>query len=329
MPATTQTFTTTGFELESGHKLPELKLAYTTYGRRAPDGGNVILLTHGFTSSHHAAGRFGGNDENVGWWDGLVGPGKAIDTERFFCVSSNMLGSSYGSTSPASINPATGKPYGLDFPGITLGDIVRAQKAMLDDLGVRHLVAVAGPSFGGFQAFQWAVTFPAFMDRIVPVVTAPKGHGTEADVQALIARFATDPNWNGGQHYERGGILETMTALRLETLQRYGSKAGPQEQRAMAGEWAREFDPNSMVTLRRAIVHFDAEPQLARIKARVLYVISRTDVIFPPSLGPDVMAKLAAAKVDARYVEIDSDAGHLASGVDWQKWAPALREFLA
>src|SRR6185436_10298822 len=104
----------------SGQKLPELTLAYTTYGRKAPDGGNVILLTHGFTSSHHAAGRFGGSDENVGWWDGLVGPGKAIDTDRWYCVSSNMLGSSYGSTSPASINPATGAPYGLEFPIITL-----------------------------------------------------------------------------------------------------------------------------------------------------------------------------------------------------------------
>ena len=340
MPAITRVFTTHGFELESGAKLPEMKLAYATYGRLAPDGRNAILLTHGFTSSHHASGRWGANDENPGWWENLVGSGKTIDTDRFFCVSSNMLGSSYGSTSPASVNPATGKPYGLDFPEITLADIVRAQKLLLDDLGVRHLHAVAGPSFGGYQAFQWAVTFPTFMDRVVAVVTAPKGRGGPLEVDSLTTRFATDPNWNGGQHYERGGIPQTMTAVRIETLKNYGaweSLAGAfpepaaREARiqAMATAWARDFDPNSMIVLRRAAIRLDAERDFAKIKARLLYVLSRTDKLFPPSLAPDVMAKLAAAGVNARYVDLDSDFGHLAPNPDWQKWAPALREFLA
>ena len=325
-------------DLESGQVLPQCSLAYETHGRLAPGGVNAILVTHGFTSSHHAAGP-SAPGAPPGWWDGLIGPGKTIDTDRYFVVSSNMLGSSYGSTAPRSINPATGKPYGPDFPDITLGDIVTAQRRLLDELGVRHLVAVAGPSFGGYQAFQWAVTYPDFMDGIVAVVTAPKGSGNMAAVQALLDRFAADPGWNGGWHYETGGIPETMTALRVETLERYGQNEilatafpDPARRKArireMAEAWARQFDPNSMVTLRQAQARFDAERHFGRIRARVLYALSRTDKLFPPSLAPDVMAKLAAAGVDARYFEIDTEFGHSASGADWTKWAPALAEFL-
>jgi homoserine O-acetyltransferase len=329
-------FTTRDFTLENGRSLPELTLAYETHGALAPDGRNAVLITHGFTSSHHAAGP----GSPPGFWDGLIGPGKTIDTGRLFVVSSNMLGSSYGSTAPRSTNPATGKPYGPDFPLITLRDIVTAQKALLDALGVRHLVAVAGPSFGGYQAFQWAVTFPDHMSGIVPVVTAPKGSGGEEAVRTLIERLASDPNWNGGWYYDRGGMAATLGEMRFETLSRYGfdealAAAFPDpaarraEMRRMAEAWAREFDANSLVTLRRAAVRFDAERDVGKIRAKVLYVLSRTDRLFPPSIAPGVMATLAAAGVDARYVEIDTDFGHSASGREWAKWAPALREFLA
>ena len=332
-------FTAKNFTLESGRSLPEMTLAYETYGRLAPDGRNAILVTHGFTSSHRAAGT-SGPDAQPGFWDGLIGPGKAIDTDRYYVVSSNMLGSSYGSTAPRSANPATGKPYGPDFPEVTLRDIVTAQRAMLDALGVRHLVAVAGPSFGGYQAFQWAVTYPEHMSGIVPVVTAPKGSGGEQAVQALVAQLARDPNWNGGWYYDRGGIPSTLTAMRTETLLRYGfneilaerfpdTEARHAEIRRLAAQWAREFDPNSLVTLRRASVRFDAERDFGKMRAKVLYVLSRTDKLFPPSISPAVMSKLAVAGVDARYVEIDTEFGHSASGREWAKWGPALRDFLA
>ena len=337
--ATDRRFTARNFTLEGGGVLPEMTLAFDTYGRLATDGANAILVTHGYTGSHRAAGPPTPANPAGGWWKGLIGPGLTIDTGRYFVVSSNMLGSSYGSTGPASVNPATGKPYGPDFPGITLGDIVRAQRLMLDDLGVRHLVAVAGQSFGGFQAFQWAIAYPDFMDGIVATVTAPKGHGGEASLKALTAQLAADPNWNGGWPYDRGGIPATLTALRMDTLRRYGNNeilaatipdpaAREARLREMAERWAREFDPNSLVTLRKAMIRFDAERDLAKIRARVLYVLSRTDVLFPPSLAPDVMAKLASAGVDATYVELDSDFGHLASGADCVKWAPALQAFL-
>ena len=162
------------FRLQNGTVMPEVTIAYEAYGRLASDGRNGVLITHGYTGSHHAAGRNPANHDQPGWWDGLIGPGKAIDTDKLFVVSSNMLGSSFGSTNGASIDPATGKPFGPDFPAITVRDIVAVQKLLLDELGVRHLVAVAGPSYGGYQAFQWAVDYPDFMDGVVAVVTAPR-----------------------------------------------------------------------------------------------------------------------------------------------------------
>jgi homoserine O-acetyltransferase/O-succinyltransferase len=327
------------FTLDSGQALSEVVIAYETYGQLAPDGRNAILITHGYTSNHHAAGRYGPIDTRLGWWDRLIGPGKAIDTERFFVISSNVLGSCYGTTGPASVNPATGKPYGPDFPDITMRDIVRAQRELLSRLRVTHLVAVAGPSLGGRQAFQWAVTYPDLMDSIVAVASSPKGLGKDDTVHHLIQRLSADPNWNDGWFYEQGGIIPTLTAIRMETLKRYGIEAvigtnhlSPNQQEArirrQAEVWAREFDAHSLVVLRKASVRFDAQRDLGAIRAKVLYVLSRTDRLFPPSMGARVMGRLQAAGVDATYVEIDSDYGHLASGRDAEKWAPALRDFL-
>lgn len=332
-------FTTRDFRLENGSVLPEVKIAYETYGQLAGDGRNCMLVTHGYTSDHHAAGKRANSRSEPGWWDPLIGPGKPIDTNRLFVVSSNMLGSSYGSTNPASINPSTGKPYGPDFPEISLVDIVTAERALLDYLGVKHLIAVAGPSFGGYQTFQWGVTFPDFMDGLVPVVSAPKGSGGEKAVNDLIAQLSKDPNWNGGRYYDRGGITRVLTDMRVETLKRYGVEAqlasafpDPQARekaiRKLAEPWAKTFDGHSLVVLRRASVRFDAEKDFAKVRAKVLYVLSRTDKVFPPSIAPAVMEKLKTAKVEATYFEIDSELGHLASGLDAAKWAPVLREFM-
>lgn len=334
----TQHFRTADFRLENGEVLPELVLAYVTHGRLAPDGRNVVLLTHGYTSSHHMVAVEGGSAE--GYWGGLVGPGKAIDTGRLFVVSSNMLGSAYGSTGPASIDPRTGRPYGPDFPDISLVDIVAAQRALLDHLGVRHLVAVAGPSYGGFQAFQWAVSYPDFVTGIVPAISSPRTPGDASSLDSLVAYLARDPNWNGGRYYDRGGVLPTLTQLRVDTLKLYGIEAQltpslpdrdarEAEILRRAAAWAREFDANSLIVLRRANIRFDVEDRFDRIKARVLYVLSRTDRIFPPSLAARVMPKLAAAGVAAEYVEIDTELGHSSGGVDAAKWAPQLRRFMA
>lgn len=319
--------------------MPKAKIVYETYGRLAADGRNVVLITHGYTSSHHAAGRNPANGDLPGWWDGPIGPGKAIDTDELFVVSSNMLGSSYGSTNGASIDPRTGRSYGPDFPAITVRDIVAAEKALLDTLGVKHLVAVAGPSYGGYQAFQWAVTYPDFMDGIVPVATAPKAQNVEQSLAQLEARLATDPAWNGGWYYDGGGAKTVLTELRVEMLKRNGVEAAlaprypdrePREAeiRRQAVDWARRWDTNSLVILRRGTIGYDTMNDFPKIKAKVLYVLCRTDKLFPPSIAPGVMGALAAGGVDARYFEIDSELGHSASGPEHAKWSPVLREFL-
>ncbi len=329
-------FTFSDFRTLGGEILPEVTLAYVTRGKLAADRRNAILITHGYTSGPRMIEA--GVASSEGAWSLLVGPGAPIDTERYFVICSNMLGSSYGSTNAASLDPRTGKPYGSRFPVITVEDIVTAQKRMLDGLGVKHLRAAVGPSYGGFQAFQWGVTFPTFMDGIVPVVTSPKTAGADR-IGGLLKWFGPDPNWNGGDYYETGGVKQTLTALRVDTLTRYGmanslaarfpnKTDAAAELHRIASDWAQVFDANSLFILGRALETFDVTPRLDRIKVPVLYVLSRSDALFPPSLAPGVMEGLKKAGVDAAYFEIDSDQGHLASGADADKWAPVLRAFM-
>jgi len=333
---TEATFSFRDFRLSGGETLPAVTIAYCTRGRLDPDGRNAILVTHGYTSSHRMIVPGGASSE--GAWSTLVGPGAPIDTDRYFVVCSNMLGSSYGSTNAASIDPRSGRPYGSGFPAITVADIVTAQKRLLDHLGVTHLRALVGPSYGGFQAFQWAVTFPDFMDGIVPVVTSPLPP-TSDRVAGLMKWFGPDPNFNNGDYYDRGGVKDTLTRLRIDTLTRYGLAdslsgrfpdlaARDAELRRIAGAWADVFDANSLFILGRAMERYDITRDYGRIRVPVLYVLSTTDALFPPSLAPGVIAGLRGAGVDAEYFELVSDHGHLASGADADKWAPALRDFI-
>jgi len=335
---TRQSFDLGEFRLRNGALLPRTVLAYETYGRLALDGRNAVLVTHGYTSSAHAAGRYTAADAQPGWWDGAIGPGKVIDTDGYFVVCSNMLGSSYGSTGPASVDPRTGTPYGPNFPEIELADIVTAQRHLLQALGVKHLVAVAGVSYGGFQAFQWGIEFPDFMDGLCVVCSAPSGRGPAA-VEETAAALARDPNWNGGRYYETGGIHRTLQAMRLATLRRYGyaealasrypdARARDTAMQALAADWATTFDGNSLLTLERAAARFDVLSQLAKIRAKLLYVLSTTDELFPPSLAPQVMAALASAGVDATYWELKSAHGHVASSSEPENWTPALKMLL-
>lgn len=334
------------FRLQSGVVMSEVTIAYETYGKLDRSGRNAILITHGNTSSFHAAGRYarhqaalGVNETQLGWWDDFIGPGKAFDTDKYFVVSSNMLGGAFGTTGPRSINPATGKPYGPDFPDITLADMAAAQHALLDALGVKHLVAVAGPSYGGFLAFQWAVSYPGMMDGVVVVVSSPTGGKNPQSIRNVVNNLAKDPNWNGGWYYDRGGIKTALTDLRVATLKAYGiedqlaqaypDRAAREAQiRRRAESWASHFDGNSLVVQRKAMEFRDHEKDFGHIKAKVLYVLSTTDRLFPPSLAPNVMEKLKAAGVDATYYELVSDQGHNAGTLDARKYEPSLRAFL-
>ena len=336
-----QFFTLRDFRVADGTVMPEATIVYETYGRLAPDGRNAVLCTHGYTGSHHFAGRNPANGHQPGSWDGLIGPGKAIDSDKLFVVASNMLGSSFGSTNAASANPATNQPYGPDFPAVSIRDIVEAQKRLLDSLGIKRLVAVAGPSYGGYQAFQWAVAYPDFMDAIVPVNTAPWASvNTDKQLAEVQARLATDPEWHGGRYHNKAACKTVLTEIRVETLKRYGIEAnlasrypGPAEREAairqQAANWARNWDAHSLIILRRALLGFDTRPDFAKIRAKVLYVLCRSDALFPPKIAPAVMQALKDAGVEAHYFEIDSDMGHSSSGPEHAKWSPVLREFMA
>jgi homoserine O-acetyltransferase/O-succinyltransferase len=338
-PTGAQTFTARDFRLCSGIVMPEVTIAYRTLGTLAPNRDNVVLVTHGNTSGPQMIDPVGMTGE--GSWNELVGPGKAVDTNRYFAICPNMLGSSYGSTNAASIDPLTGKRYGPRFPDITVSDIVATQGALLDHLGIEKLVAIVGPSYGGFQAFQWAVDYPGAMKGIAAIVTTPAltPERSDGNVTRLLTTLSQHPNWNGGDYYDHGGVLESMIELRMATLKTYGIEARLKDNLSNSDEieaairkeatlWAEGFDANSLIILAKALRNFDVTGQFSTIKAKVLYVLSRTDRLFPPELAPSVMERLKSAGVDAGYFLLDSDYGHSASGRDAHKWAPRLRQFM-
>jgi len=339
LSAELKTFDARDFRLRSGIVMPAVTIAYRTLGVLAPDRDNAVLVTHGNTSGPQMIDPGGSTGE--GSWNEIVGPGKAVDTNRFFVVCPNMLGSSYGSTNAASIDPATGRRYGPRFPDITVSDIVATQRALLAGLGIERLVSIVGPSYGGIQAFQWAVDYPGMMKGIAAVVTAPlvPRERSEGNVARLLATLSKDPNWNGGDYYDCGGVLESMIAIRSATLKTYGIETRLRDTmsdpaqieaaiREEAARWARGFDANSLIILAKALRGFDVTAQFSSIKSKVLYVLSKTDRLFPPELEATVMPALKAARVDADYFLLDSDYGHSASGLDAHKWAPRLKQFM-
>jgi homoserine O-acetyltransferase len=334
-----KTFAIEDFRLRSGVVMPAVTIAYRTLGDLAPNRDNVVLVTHGNTSGPQMIDQGGSTGE--GSWSELVGPGKPIDTDRFFVICPNMLGSSYGSTNGASIDPKTGKPYGSRFPDIEVSDIIATQRALLDHLGIEKLIAIVGPSFGGFQAFQWAVNYPGMVSGMAPVITSPAlpRVRAEGNLTLLFSVLSKNPNWNGGDYYDRGGVVESMIQIRSATLKTYGiatrlknTMSDPQAIeaaiRAEASRWAQGFDANSLIILAKALRGFDTTAQFGSIKSKVLYVLSRTDRLFPPDLAATVMPALQNAGVEADYFLLDSEYGHSASGLDAHRWAPRLRQFI-
>ena len=332
------TFQTRDFELSSGAKLAELEVAYDIYGRPAPNRDNAILATHGITSTH-----LGGNtptlDRTRGWWHEIIGAGKLFDTDRYCVIVSNILGSCYGTTGPASTDPATGNPYGADFPRITYEDIVNVQHLMLRSLGIKKLIAVAGASIGGFQALQWAVSYPDFMSGIMALDTSPwDTMNIGGSIPGLLETFANDPNWNGGDYYSSGGLTDALTSIRIGTLRSYGiaeklAVSHRQEDiesiiEGIAREWAEEFDAHALIRQMQAWADFDLRGQLERIHAKVLYILCDTDELFPASMGREVTTALRMAGVETTFHEIRSSLGHYATTEEPEKWVPAAMRFL-
>lgn len=318
------------FTLASGVTLPEVQVAYVSYGTLNARGDNAILVTHGYTSGPSMLTP--GHLVAEGSWASMVGPGQVFDTDKYFIVCSNMLGSAFGTTGPGSINPASGRAWGLDFPAITLPDIVGVQQRLLRQMGVNHLRAVVGPSYGGWQALQWALSYPDMVDAIGALCSGLR-HPAGLSSKGTLAKLAQSPEWHGGRYHEHGGMYQTLLAMRRQTLQGYGLERlyedrlpDPEARRAAMDapchDWASKFDPISLVTLGAAAESFDVRERLSEIRARTLFLVCTTDAVFPPDA--QVTELLQSIRPPLRYVELDSPYGHMASGVEWKRLQPDL-----
>jgi homoserine O-acetyltransferase/O-succinyltransferase len=326
------------FRLASGELLPELATAYATLGTLNADRSNGVLVLHGYTTGPSML--FPGSNAAEGSWSELVGPGRAIDTDRFFVICPNMLGSSYGSTGPGSVDPRSGRRYGAAFPRIAVSDIVDAQKVLLDALGIVCLVAVIGPSLGAMQAFEWGTRYPGCVERVVAAVGAPYRPAGIVSHDAVLRQFDLESVWrDGGYAQQPDAMVPCLTRMRIATLERYGIDAELAPRFPDAGErrreierlalgWAQEFDAGALLTLARAVEDFDARGDLSRMTAPLLFVLSRSDDLFPPALARELAPLFDAAALRWSYLELDSEKGHLASGADSDLWADTLSRFL-
>lgn len=370
--------------LDSGRELHPVRVAYETYGTLSPERDNVILVCHALSGDAHAAGvakappeagtrdgfgaeeRDGAMGKGLGWWDGMIGPGKAFDTDRYFVVSTNLLGGCRGTTGPSSINPATGEPYGPDFPVITVGDMVRTQRAFLDALGIERLAAVAGGSLGGMQALEWAVSYPDQVDSIVVIASThalhPQGVAWNAIARESIMR---DPAWQGGRYYGTGrtpdggmGVarmvghitylsapaLEEKFARRLQFADdiRYTITEPEFEVenylRHQAGSFVKRFDANTYLYISRALTYFDLARQhgggslqraLEGVRARTLLIAFSSDWLYPPAASEEIEQALRGLGKPVEFQVIDAPYGHDCFLLEEARQTPIIRRFLA
>lgn len=305
--------------LQRGGRLAECVTAYATLGRLNAARDNAVLVLHGYTTGPDMLSPDSTAAE--GSWAGLVGPGLAVDTDRCFVLCPNLLGYSYGSTGPRSIDPATGRVYGPDFPALAVADSVDAQARLCSHLGIEKLHAAIGPSLGAMQAFSWGVRHPARVARVVAAVGSPYRPAGVVPADKLRPMFDARP-------YDAEALRPWLLQQRIQTLRAYGMAGTDGEVEARAALWAREFDAAALLVLAEAVSDFDVRAELHRMTAPLLFVLSRSDTLFPPSLRHELAPLFNAALQSWRFVEIDSDQGHLASGADAALWAAELAAFI-
>lgn len=329
--------------LDGGVLLSPVEIAYETYGTLAPDGGNAILICHALTGDQHVASPHPVTGK-PGWWTRMVGPGKPVDPERHFIVCANVLGSCMGSSGPATVNPATGKPWGMDFPVITIRDMVRAQAMLLDHLGVGRLKAVVGGSMGGMQALSWPATFPDRVDAVV-VIASTARHSAQNIAFHEVGRQAVmaDPRWNGGAYYEGEPPAAGLAVARMAAHITYLSEAGLTEKfgrRLQAREaksfgfdadfqiesylrhqglsFVDRFDANAYLYITRAMDYFDLAEEhggllanaFRETSARFCLVSFDTDWLYPTRDSRAIVHALNAAGAPVSFVELSSPFGH-------------------
>jgi homoserine O-acetyltransferase len=330
-------------QLESGKKLGPITLAYETYGEMNEDKSNCILILHALSGDAHVAGKHHPDDRKPGWWDSMVGPGKAFDTNKYFVICSNVIGGCKGSTGPSSIDPATGKPYGLRFPVVTISDMVNAQKHLIDHLGIKQLLCVVGGSMGGMQALQWAVSYPDMVKLAIPIATTAR-LSAQAIAFHAVGRHAimADPNFANGDYYGKAipsaglriaRMIGHITYLSDQAMHRKFGR-GLQDKTApsfdfvtdfqvesylnyQGDEFVKRFDANSYLYITKAMDYFDlSQPsgdlrrELARAKAAFLVISFSSDWLFPSYMSKEIVTALRRNNIDVTYTEIQSDSGH-------------------
>jgi homoserine O-acetyltransferase len=327
------------FRLESGRMIAPVTLAYETYGLLNDKKDNAVLVMHAFTGDAHAAGSHKG-DKGKGWWDFMIGPGRALDTDRYFVICINVLGGCKGSTGPASVNPKTGKPYGLDFPVVTLGDMVNAQVKLIDHLGIDKVYAVLGGSMGGMLALQWAALHPERVKCVIPIAATLK-HSPQQIAFNEVGRQAimADPAWNGGDYYgkaipEHGlavaRMLGHITYMSNESMEKKfsrrvkGDTGGFQFSPDFEVEgylqyrgqnFVKRFDANSYLYITKAMDFFDLSGEKLFEKGdlgqtKFLVIAFKSDWLYPSSQSQNMVRQLKMHHVDATYCEINASYGH-------------------
>ncbi len=350
--------------LESGAKLGPVTLAYETYGTLNEDKNNAILICHALSGDSHVAGYYAPSDPKPGWWDIMVGPGKGIDTDRYFVVCSNILGSCKGSTGPCSINPKTNRPYGLDFPVITIGDMVKAQKRLIDHLGIKKILSIIGGSIGGMQALEWSVRYPEAVASTVALATATR-HSALAIAFNEVARQAimADPSWKGGNYYGGPGPDTGLTVARMighitylseEAMrEKFGRRLQGREKfsfrfdadfqvesylRHQGSKFVERFDANSFLYVTKAADYYDLPGQhgsgslvhaFAKARAKFLVVSFTSDWLYPTRHSRTMVQALKKCGRDVSFCEIEAKWGHDAFLLPNDRLAGLLRGFLA
>jgi len=328
-----------GLKLESGKTLPSVTLAYETYGELNKDKNNAVLVMHAFTGDAHAAG-FHRGEEDAGWWDFMIGPGRALDTGKYFVICVNVIGGCKGSTGPSSINPKTGKPYALEFPVVTLGDMVSAQAKLIDHLGIDKVYAVLGGSMGGMLALQWAAVYPERIECVIPIAATLK-HSPQQIAFNEVGRQAimADPDWNGGDYYgktlpERGlavaRMLGHITYMSNASMEKKFSRRVKEDTdefkfapdfevegylQYRGQNFVKRFDANSYLYITKAMDFFDLSGEKLFAKGsleltRFLVIAFKSDWLYPSCQSQDMVRQLKMHYVDATYCEIDSAYGH-------------------
>ena len=350
-----------GISLDSGATIAPVEVAYETYGELNAARSNAILVLHAFSGDAHAAG-VSPESGKTGWWDNMIGPGKAFDTNKYFVICGNVLGGCRGTTGPSSINPATGCPYAMSFPVITIGDMVRLQKMLIDWFGIPRLLSVSGGSMGAMQALEWAVAFPDCVVSAIPIAGTTRHSAqqiafNEVGRQAIMA----DPDWNGGNYYGgpppgRGLAVARMvghiTYMSDDSMrEKFGRRLKGKENfsfgfdvdfevesylRYRGSQFVYRFDANSYLYITKAMDYFDLTSgrgtlaaALEKTKARFLVISFSSDWLYPSYQSQEMVRALRSRNCDVAYVELQSNYGHDSFLVDVAEQTDLVRGFLA